>query len=219
MTKLSKIFPKFIIIPFILIVAIHILAFYGTRLINTEWVHYTPETAIDRVIPLCTAFFIIYFIAYAQWVITGFLLLRENRENCCRVASIELITTIIALICFLVFPTSMQRPEITGDCLGDIIGRFIYASDSPDNLFPSLHCTASWICFRGSLRSKAYGKWFAPANGILAILVFASVVFVKQHLFVDIISAVVIVELVIFCTDKFRLDRGISKIIEKIMHA
>lgn len=219
MTKLSKIFPKYVVIPIIFIVALHGLAFYGTRLVNSNWVHYSPETAIDRAIPLCTGFFIIYVLAFAQWAITGFLLLRESRESCCRVATVELITTLVALVCFLAFPTSMQRPEITGNCLGDIIGKAIYAADSPDNLFPSLHCTASWICFRGSLRSKSYGKFFAPVNGVMAVLVFASVVFVKQHLFVDIVSAVAIVELVIFFTDKFRLDRAISKINEKIMHA
>ena len=74
----------------------------------------------------------------------------------------------------------------------------IYRMDKPDNLFPSLHCVFSWICFRGAMHLKKVPKWYVPLTFVISVLVFASTLLIKQHVIVDMIGAVIVVEIGLF---------------------
>ncbi|CCY70604.1 uncharacterized protein BN508_01112 [Eubacterium sp. CAG:161] len=87
----------------------------------------------------------------------------------------------------------------------------IYTLDSPDNLFPSIHCLESWVCFRGAMRCKKVGKVYKVIMLILALLVFASTVMVKQHVFVDIIGAILVVEIGLALAKRLNIYKKLDK--------
>ena len=136
----------------------------------------------------------------------------QNKDFCYRIFSYEIISKFICMIMFLVFPTIMIRPEITGNGIFDQLTNFVYSADAPTNLFPSLHCLESYIIFRASFGIKKHTKALVIFNGIFALLVFASVLFVKQHLFLDIPAAIIVSELGFFIGKKIKSHRVFEKI-------
>ena len=84
--------------------------------------------------------------------------------------------------------------------------------DAPDNLFPSIHCLESYVCFRGALYTKKVPVWYKYVMLISTVLVFASTVLVKQHVLVDMLGAVLAVEFGLFVSKKWNLGRIFKKI-------
>lgn len=205
--------PKYAYIPLLSVIVINFVVYWGTRLITGGLTHFNFTLPIDGAIPFVPAFALIYLGSYIQWVVGFVLIARENRELCYRVLSGEIISKLICMALFLAIPTTMVRPEITSDGFFDSMVAFIYRSDTPDNLFPSLHCLESWICFRGAMQIKKVGKWYAVFSLIFSLLVFASTVLVKQHVFVDIAAGVLVCEIGQFIakkTDSARIFRRIE---------
>lgn len=212
MKKFSKIIPRYSIIPIFSMSVLAVVTYIVTKFFFDGGYHYDISTPLDDIIPFVPAFVVIYILAYVQWLWGVILALRETKEFFLRAISAEMIAKFLCLIIFLVLPTSMVRPEITGTDIFSEITKFIYAADTPTNLFPSIHCIESWIIFRISCSFKKSGKWVAVVNGIMAILVFASVVLVKQHLFLDIPSAIILCEIGLFVSKKFKTERVFLKI-------
>ena len=137
---------------------------------------------------------------------------REKKEYCYRFFLGEIIAKAICLVIFLVFPTTLNRPEITGNGIFERLLAFIYSVDAADNLFPSIHCLESWMCWRGcrKLTQTRLPGWFSGANLVLTLLVFASTVLCKQHVLIDIAGGVAVVEIGLFLAPKILKKAGIS---------
>lgn len=220
MKWIYKIVPKYSILPIALMLLLNCITFIGTKFItdgNFTFIadggtHYDLSTPLDDAIPFVSEFVIIYVLAYVQWVVGFIFLAKESKRVCFEVVSCEMIGKLFCLVIFLALPTLIIRPEVTGDGLFDWGMKVVFAVDTPTNLFPSLHCIESWLIFRTAPRVTRFGKWYSIANGILAVLVFASVVFVKQHLVLDIPSAIIITEISLFLGKKFKSYRAFEKL-------
>lgn len=204
---LSKFLPQYTYFPLILAVVVNLAVFYGTRPITRGWYHYDMSLPIDDRIPFVPAAIVIYVLAFVTWVVGYCVIARESREHCYRVLAGDLIAKLLCMVCFLAIPTAMERPEIPGTDVFSWLNRFIYAADTPDNLFPSLHCLVNWLLFRGSLGCKKVGAGYKGFMGVFAILVFASTVLVKQHLFLDILGGVAAAELGLWLSTRLNAGR------------
>ena len=164
--------------------------------------------------PLVPFFIVFYILAYGQWILCYLLIARERKEYCYRFFVGDLIAKTICLVVFLVFPTTLNRPEITGGGIFEQLVAFIYSLDAPDNLFPSIHCLESWMCYRGCRKlANAPGwlpEWFSGANLVFTLLVFASTVLLKQHVLIDIAGGVATVEIGLFLSGKILKKAGIT---------
>ena len=126
---------------------------------------------------------------------------------CYQVFTGEQIAKICCLLAFIIVPSTIIRPEITGNGIFEQLTKLIYSMDSPDNLLPSIHCLENWICFRGAMKCKKVGKVYKTFMFVAAILVFASTLMVKQHVVLDVIAGIAVVELGLFLSKKFNLGR------------
>ena len=136
-----------------------------------------------------------------------FVIGRESREVCYEVLTAEQIAKLCCLVAFIAIPTTIIRPEVTGTGFFQWLSRLIYSMDSPDNLLPSVHCLENWICFRGAMKCKKVGKGYKIFTFVAAILVFASTLMVKQHVVLDVVAAIVVVELGLFLSRRFNLSK------------
>ena len=210
--KLASIYPTYSILPIAAMLGMNMVAYMGTRIFTTGRYHYNIESPLDRMLPLVPFFVVFYVLAFAQWI-TGYLLIgREKKEYCYRFFLGEIIAKAICLVIFLVFPTTLNRPEITGNGIFERLLAFIYSVDAADNLFPSIHCLESWMCWRGcrKLTHTRLPGWFSGANLVLTLLVFASTVLCKQHVLIDIAGGVAVVEIGLFLAPKILKKAGIS---------
>ena len=193
--KLDDLLPSYTRIPLISMVCIHGLVYYATRLVTQKLTHLDFSLPVDDAIPFIPAFSVIYVLAYVQWTVGFIVIARDSRELCYRVISGEIISKLICMALFLLVPTTMARAEIVSDGFFDTIVRYIYQMDAADNLFPSIHCLESWVCFRGAMQMKKAGPWYRYFTLLFSLLVFASTVLIKQHVAVDIIAGVLTAEI------------------------
>lgn len=214
--KLKNMIPKYAYIPFILVIIMQLLAYNGSKIITNNMFHHTFITSIDLKIPFKPVFISIYILAYIQWVIGYILIAKENKETCYRIFSAELISKLLCFLIFLIYPTIMVRPEITNKGVWSFLTSIIYFFDEPVNLFPSIHCIEGWLIARSSTHLKKVSKGYKIGQYLFTLLVFASVLFVKQHLLIDIIGGILVVEISLLLAKTKRVQRIFEKIINKI---
>ncbi len=211
--KLSKIVPKYGYVPFLLVIAVNCFVFYVTRLLTANAPHYDVSIWLDSLIPFVPEFIGIYILAIGQWIFVLALAAREGKAFYYKATAAEMSSKIFVFLIFLFLPTSMERGQITGNDIFDTLTRLIYTLDAPNNLFPSIHCLDSWVCLRVVCKMKTAPRWLKLSNAIFSVLVFASVVLVKQHLFVDILGGIAIGELGFLMVRLFHTDRLLYKIV------
>ena len=101
--------------------------------------------------------------------------------------------------------------DVTGIDPLTLMLRFVYWADSPDNLFPSIHCLESYVLTRGAFKMERCPAWFKWGSIPVTLLVFASTLFTRQHVFVDIIAAVAVVEIGYLISGRFFKCSKVSK--------
>ena len=182
------------------------LAYFLTKFINIGYGPYTPDIFLDHHIPFLPIFILIYFGSYVYWL-SGVLLVGSHGKK----PLYELLTTAYVCfgVCFLFFvllPTTIVRPEITESGVWNTLVRVLYRMDTPQNLFPSMHCLNSWLIFVAIRGKKEYAKWQQIFCCVFSFMVFASTVFLRQHFLVDIAGGVLLAELGTMTVRKFGLD-------------
>ena len=110
----------------------------------------------------------------------------------------DLYARIICFLFFVFYPTTNVRPELVGNGIFVQGMRFLYQIDEPVNLFPSIHCMASWFCCIGIRGDKKVPVWYKIVSVMIAVLVFISTLVTKQHVIVDVIGGVAVAELTWF---------------------
>lgn len=145
---------------------------------------------VDGLIPLIPQFILIYHLWYLFIIFNiGYLLLRDRDEFLRAILSINL-GNILAYLTFFFFQSKVPRPENIGTGVFEDIVRFTYTIDQPYNGFPSIHVLTTTVMMIALARMdirKSY-KYGSLVFGLLIIL---STVFVKQHVFVDILGGLV----------------------------
>lgn len=187
--------PRWTYLPVILVIVMNFAVYYGCKLVLAGVPHHDPSIALDAMIPLIPAFVLFYVLAYPQWVFSYLFAGYENKKFLYEMMMANIIAKLISMVVFLVYPTELVRPELTGGGLWNFVLGIIYASDTPVNLLPSIHCLESWLCIRVAMGCKKMPRWYLPFTIFLSVGVFASVVFVKQHCFLDIWTGILAAEI------------------------
>lgn len=210
-----KAVPRYGYIPFILVVVVNCIVFYVTRLLTANAPHYDISLPVDGWIPFVPEFIVIYILAIGQWVFVLALAAREGKDFYYKATAAEMSSKVFVFLIFLFLPTSMERGDIQGNDIFDWLTKLIYTLDAPNNLFPSIHCLDSWVCLRVVCKMKTAPKWFKWANAVFSVLVFASVVLVKQHLFLDIWAGILVGELGFLMVRFLHTERLLYKLVPK----
>lgn len=193
--KLNKMIPKFAVFPLICVIILQFLVYLGTKAITQNSVHVYPMLPIDNYIPFIPWFIYIYVGCYIHWYVTYVLVAHTSKSHFLRFMNAVAISYIICGIIYLAMPTTIDRPYIGN--IGRIAGFLlttIYSADTPVNLFPSMHCLISWLCWIGMRRQKKIPLWYRVFTFVLGILVCVSTVTVKQHFFIDIVAGILVAE-------------------------
>lgn len=153
---------------------------------------------IDTLIPFIVYFIIPYCIWYLLLFIVPYKYYKKDKTLFTKYVLSYILITIVANIIFFIYPTTVIRETLTNTNILYKLTEFIYNIDTPVlNCFPSLHCGISmlWILF--TITNKKIDKIFKITITIISILIMASTLFIKQHVFIDLISGNIIA-LIIF---------------------
>lgn len=215
---LGKILPSDRLLAVLFCLLLNSIVYWGAQTVTSGWTMLDMTTAIDRWIPLMPAWTFIYVGAYLFWAV-GYVLMARGR-NWYSIMTAEVFAKLICGAFFLLLPTTNLRPTLSAGTVGAWLLEFIYESDAASNLFPSIHCLESWICFTGLRNRKDVPKWYRVFSGIFAVLVCVSTLMIRQHVIADVIAGVLLAEVSIRLSSRFgagnRLYRAFNGLDRKI---
>ena len=138
---------------------------------------------------------------------------RQEKHAAFRFFLADFLSKAVCLLFFVLLPTTMPRPEIPGNTVWDDLMRFLYRIDAPYNLFPSIHCLVSWLCFIGARNHRGLPRWAAWATGVMAVLVCFSTLTTRQHVVADVAAGIILAEGCYYIAGRSFLLRPASRLL------
>lgn len=149
--------------------------------------------AVDDYIPFVEYFIVPYFLWFGYVAAGIAYFFFKNKGDFYRLCSFLFIGMTIFLIISTIYPNGHDlRPEsFAHDNLFTNLVAWLYSTDTPTNLFPSIHVYNSLgihiavtksECFKGKKKTKLLSL-------ILCVSIILSTMFLKQHSFFDVLTA------------------------------
>ncbi len=201
----------------LLLVTALLLTYYIPRLLDTGWDYFKPGFWLDERLPFVPEFVLIYFGSYVYWVV-GFIVVGKQGEQ----PLYELLTAVmlsfgVCLLCFIFLPATIERPQITGDGFWNWMTSLLYSIDTPNCLFPSMHCLNSWVIYLAVRGKQTYPRWLKITFCVLSLLIFASTVLVKQHFVADVVAGVLVAEVAMLIVGKCKLGARVGQVLNRTL--
>lgn len=184
------------LMPLCFVLLQYALFYFFAKLVCMPYGPFNFETSFDRNIPFVPGFIYIYIGAFFFWLASFMLIASKDIKAFYSLTACVGITFFVSFLIFVFMPTTIVRPVIEGGGFTNQIVKFIYFSDTPPiNLFPSMHCLSSWLCYIYVRSVKNVSKPIKILFFFIALAVFVSTQFVKQHYIADVFGGVLIAEL------------------------
>jgi membrane-associated phospholipid phosphatase len=150
------------------------------------------HSSVDDMIPFNEYFLLFYCWWYVLIVISlGYFLLYDIRKFK-ELQVFIMVTQAVAMAVYIIYPSvQLGRPAVMphDNFLCDLM-RFIYMFDTPTGVCPSLHVAYSLGIGTVWCKSERAPKWWKAFVVLSVIMISISVMFVKQHSFIDVAAAV-----------------------------
>lgn len=189
-------------------------AYLGGRTIASGWYHYDMTLPVDKYVPFLPWTIIIYFGCYLLWGVNYLICaFNEDKAERSRYFCADIIAKGISFLIFIIIPTTNVRPEIAGTDFWSFCMKFLFWIDAPDNLFPSIHCLASWLCWIGIRKRKDIPAAYRYFSLIFALAVCISTLTTRQHVIVDVFAGVFLAEFSYFIAGFNKVNGIYNKVI------
>ncbi len=186
------------------------LVYQGGRFIAWDLPHIDLTSTLDVYIPVLSWTVVIYWgVAAPFWIANYCLCAYYDTHNSHNFILSHYIGHVLCCFAFVLFPTTMQRPELADSTLFNRLLILVYQTDSPDNLLPSIHCFSSWLCWIGTRKNPQIPMWYQFASLLIAIAICLSTLTVKQHVVVDVFAGILLAELSYYIAGQCRRVRMI----------
>lgn len=212
----NAIVPAYGIVPLVLAVTFNMAVYVGARILNADRRHYNIESPLDAMIPFWAPSIVIYLGCYLFWVINYILIARQDKKAVCCFFASDLFSRVICLFFFLLVPSTNTRPAVSPDGLWNQLVLMVYSIDAADNLFPSIHCLVSWLCYAGLRGHPRISDGYRRFSCVMAILICLSTQLTKQHVLIDVFGGIAIAELSLWVGKRTALGHYYENMLDKI---
>ena len=171
------------------------LCYWGATLIADESNTISLKTAVDEKVPFLPWTILIYFGSYLFWLILYDERLKTAGRESNRFFYADLFAKAVCFFIFVFMPTTIDRPAVNGSGFWNGWIRFLYAVDKPLNLFPSIHCMNSWLCWIGIRGRKDRNRLQKNVIMFIASAICVSTLTVRQHVIADGFGGILLAEL------------------------
>lgn len=157
--------------------------------------YYQIHSPLDDYIPFVEFFIIPYLLWFLFIAVTTAYFFFTDRKGFYRLCAFMFSGMTVFLVVCTVFPngldlrpTSFPRENVFTDLV-----KWLYATDTPTNVLPSIHVFNSLAASFAIAHSRALKKkkWVQPAAYLLTLLIILSTMFLKQHSVTDVFAAMV----------------------------
>ena len=175
-------------------------AYFLTENLIPESACHVIHSAVDDLVPFIPGFVLVYVSWYVLVFASLLYFLLYDIKSFKYLQTYIIWTQAIAVIIYIVYPSVQYlRPEnleITG--FFTWVLNIIYTADTPTGVCPSLHVGYSIGIASAWLEKKDAPLWAKIFVTVMVILICISVMFVKQHSFLDVIAALVMCAVIKF---------------------
>jgi uncharacterized membrane protein YraQ (UPF0718 family) len=203
------------IFPLSLILMIPLINIIYMYLNNSSRGIHSLVTDIDKGIPFIKVFAIPYLIWSPFLFTTLIYLCFRYREVYYKVIISLIVGLILCFIIYYFFQTTVPRPQLNGNDFLTNLVKYIYFTDNPFNCFPSIHVLTSYMLIKGikSCNNKiSIDRIIITATSILIIL---STQFIKQHVILDLIFAILIGNIIFKIVDSLSSEKNLKWVNER----
>ncbi|MCD7726426.1 MAG: serine/threonine protein phosphatase [Clostridiales bacterium] len=179
-------------IPLIIYGIIYMLWF--AHLEKTVTSHYRIiHTALDDYIPFCEVFVVPYLLWFAYMAVVVLYFFFKDKDDYFRTCTFLFTGMTIFLLVSTLWPNGHHlRPyAMPRDNVFTRLLSIVYQSDTPTNLWPSIHVYNSLGCHIAIMKSKrlAKRKGIHIASFLLCVSIILSTMLIKQHSVFDVTTA------------------------------
>ena len=182
-------------ISFALTLLTNRIAFWGGRLLTQGRVHHSLALPADFAFPFLPWTISVYMGCFVFWFLLYRLSAGLPREQADRFFCANHLGKAVCLLLFVLIPTTITRPVVSGSSFWENGIRMVYSLDTPDCLFPSVHCFISWLCWVGVRGNKKVPFLWRAAALLMAVLVCLSTLTVRQHVLLDVFAGIALSEI------------------------
>lgn len=174
----------------LLIPTLNLLYVFQNRAAADAW---SLMTEVDASLPFVPAFALPYSLWYPFLFVVFALVLRKDRREYFRLLLAFCLGLLLSNLVFLLFQTTVPRPEIGSDGFFHGLVSFIYTNDQPYNCFPSVHVLTSALMVYGS---RVLSRAAKIPIFVVAASIIVSTVMIKQHVIADVLAGLLAAKLV-----------------------
>lgn len=169
---------------------VYLLAFWvlEQNITANYWASYVP---VDDAIPFVAEFVIPYCMWYPYAIFPGLYLMICDVPVFKKFMYHIMIGMTLGLVICAVFPNGQDLRPITfkeTNFYTQMVGE-IYRVDTNTNVLPSMHVIGALAVFFGVYHSARVRKSVKASMAVIALLICASTVFIKQHSILDVIAS------------------------------
>ena len=151
----------------------------------------------DNMIPFCE-YFIIPYVLWFLYVVAAciYMYFKADNKEFIQFALSLIIGMSLSLTICMIYPNGLTlRPESTSDTILGKMVASLYKTDTPTNVFPSIHVYNSIAVHVALVKCTALKnhKPVKNASLILCILICMSTVFLKQHSLYDVAGGIILI--------------------------
>lgn len=149
--------------------------------------HFDFSTAFDQALPFQSWWILIYVSSFVFWPLCYVMTAKYNsKEFFFRFGDSGSAVKNHLRDFFHRAADDQVRPQFAVSGFCDWLLALIYQMDLPYDLFPSIHCLVSLMCWLGIYRCREVKFTVKAAVLVYALLICASTQFTKQHYIVDV---------------------------------
>lgn len=205
---------RFFITTILLTFGVQALLYFMSKFLISNY--HLIGSPLDDKIPVVSFFIFAYMIWYPLEITTFYFLYKHDKKGYIKLVIALAMSLITAQICYYVYPTMINRPIMDSyHNLTTFVTYLTYASDTPVNCFPSVHCIICFLVIFATIHNPNLGKAYKYLIYLLNILIILSTLFVKQHVIIDVIGALIISALCYYLLTNLKFFKNIQNKLSK----
>ena len=179
----------------ILAYAIVYMLFFEYLECRPVWGFHVIDTVFDDYIPFCEYFIVPYLLWFPYQILTVlyFIFRNKNKKEYYQLIFNMMMGMTVFLIVSYAYPNVLHlRPsEFPRENVFTDMVRWLYRTDTPTNVLPSIHVFNTVACCVAIFRHSEFHshKVLLAGTGILSVLIILATVFLKQHTVLDVVAA------------------------------
>ena len=180
-------FKKLILVQGILL-AFQILLYFGSEFFQSK-IH-NVKRPVDDKIPFLPWTVLPYCFWFPMIAFYPLIVFRTDPCSYCGYLMTMVMEIVLSVVCYLIYPTSFQRPAPPDGFWGNFMKFVYHGSYRGLNCAPSLHCSSCFLVICVSFICAGMSLWVRVFTVSIAIMIVLSTLTTKQHTLIDVLTAV-----------------------------